>query len=150
MSRGAASLAEGTRRRGVSSHTEPRRARSRRAAFVVDPRVPRPDPRSCWAWFLPVGSRLSPSGRAPGEASFTTRAPPPRSKPPHYGSPEHAAQSPQRQRTSSNLLAPALALAPALSREPPRSPRLRVSKEGRGEAATPTATARPPAGRAAG
>src|SRR5690606_37428179 len=66
------------------AHAEPRSfflTRSRgerggvpgRAAFFVSPSLPRPDPRSCCLWFLPVGSRLIPPGSLPGEGGFTPR-----------------------------------------------------------------------------
>src|SRR5690606_21690555 len=57
-----------TQSRGVPSHAETRRSRSEsrgRAAFVVRPSVPRPEQRSCWMWFLPVGSQLIPPENGP-------------------------------------------------------------------------------------
>src|SRR5690606_29610859 len=76
-------------RRGLGlwrAHTEPRSfflTQSRgergggpgRSAFRATPNVPRPDPRSYWMWFLPVGSLLIPRRRVPGEAGFTPRTP---------------------------------------------------------------------------
>src|SRR5690606_2759162 len=100
-----------------------------------------------------VGSRLILSGRAPAAAES---APNPDSPGAGYTitkSLNTPAQSPQRQRTSSNLLAPALAQAPS---EPPRSPRAArcsAPPRERGPARgteSPTASARPPAGRATG
>src|SRR5690606_13894865 len=44
-----------------------------RAAFVSEQNLPRPDPRSCRTWFLPVESMLIPPRSVPGEASSTPR-----------------------------------------------------------------------------
>src|SRR5690606_30598572 len=73
-------------------------------------------------WFLPVGSVLIPPRRVPGEAGFTPRTLT-RPAPPHHRISDHATQPPQRQQTRAPPLAPAPALALALSREPPREPR---------------------------
>src|SRR5690606_10395144 len=59
----------------MSSHGDAENAEFEpgRAPLVAEPSVPRPDPRSCCMWFLPVGSMLIPPRMLPGEAGSTPR-----------------------------------------------------------------------------
>src|SRR5690606_984637 len=119
-----------TQRRGaMSSHGDAENAEFEpgRAPLVAEPSVPRPDPRSCCMWFLPVGSMLIPPRMLPGEAGSTPRTLP---RPETDHPIKRSLSTPRSLRSARDPEPPPLRLrTSALSASPcePDAPRLRVS-----------------------